>query len=74
MAWKAMVKFCDAPPQGSVFTTSLLFGQAQWLTRRLMFCICYVVSDGVLWCWFDHRPGEEHQREPAEGGLDRLHL
>lgn len=33
-----------------------------------------LVGDGVLWSWFDHRPGEEHQREPAQGRLDSLHL
>ena len=31
-------------------------------------------GDGVLWCWFHHRFGEEHQRKHPEGGLDRLHL
>lgn len=31
-------------------------------------------GDGVLWCRFHHRSGEEHQRQLTEGGLDRLHL
>lgn len=31
-------------------------------------------GDGVLWRRFHHRSGEEHQRQHAEGGLDRLHL
>lgn len=31
-------------------------------------------GDGVLWCWFNHRPDQKHQRQLAEGGVDRLRL
>lgn len=31
-------------------------------------------GDGVLWRWISDRPGEEHQGQLFEGGLDRLHL
>ena len=34
----------------------------------------FLAGDGVLWGWFNHRPGEEHQGEPTEGRLDCLHF
>lgn len=36
--------------------------------------LCPAAGDGVLRRRFHHRSGEEHQRQHAEGGLDRLHL
>lgn len=39
----------------------------------LMMCV-FAAGDGVLWRWFDHRPGEEHKGKPAEGRLDCLHF
>lgn len=36
--------------------------------------VSFAAGDGVLWRWISDRPGEEHQGQLAEGGLDRLHL
>lgn len=36
--------------------------------------LTFLAGNGVLWGWFNHRPGQEHQGEPAEGRLDRLHF
>lgn len=34
----------------------------------------FLAGYGVLWGWFNHRPGEEHKGKPAEGRLDCLHF
>lgn len=36
--------------------------------------LLFLAGYGVLWGWFNHRPGEEHKGEPAEGRLDCLHF
>lgn len=36
--------------------------------------LTFLAGYGVLWGWFNHRPGEEHKGEPAEGRLDCLHF
>lgn len=46
---------------------------------KCFFCLTWVLlappaGDGVLRRRFHHRFGKEHQRQLAEGGLDRLHL
>lgn len=40
----------------------------------LYFLFIFLAGYGVLWGWFNHRPGEEHKGEPAEGRLDCLHF
>lgn len=36
--------------------------------------LTFLAGNGVLWSWFNHRTGQEHKGEPAEGRLDRLHF
>lgn len=41
----------------------------------LYLCLLFFLAGyGVLWGWFNHRPGEEHKGKPAEGRLDCLHF
>lgn len=45
-----------------------------FLLTVLFFFVCFLAGYGVLWGRFNHRPGEEHKGEPAEGRLDCLHF
>lgn len=56
-------------PICSFLAAVLLFHRAQF------FCVwSYPAGDGVLWRWIGDGPGEKHQGQLPERGLDCVHL